>query len=128
MPPVAIHEKGVLRFTHVRPSIPHLVSVQLIKFLLSKSFESYTQDKDHKRKVKFNFGLCHFFLSGFMPLFNLAESGGICVLRTHSSIYFFWGSRKMYMEKFLFEISQNIKMQLCHTRLGCYDLVQFIVN
>jgi hypothetical protein len=40
------------------------------------------------RKAKFEFGNYHFFRSGVMPLFSKAGSGGICVLWTHSSIFY----------------------------------------
>ena len=63
------------------PYVPYLVSVQELKFLLSKSFEIYTQSQKHpKRKTKFNFELYHFFHSGVMPLFTLAGRGSIHIL------------------------------------------------
>lgn len=40
---------------------------------------------DHKRKAMFDFGLCHCFRSGAMPLFTLTENGGI---RVHESVAF----------------------------------------
>lgn len=62
---------------HVLPvSVSPLLSFRSITEVILKLINKIM---DHKRKAMFDFGLCHFFRSGVMPLFALTESGGIHV-------------------------------------------------